>query len=284
MASKRSRYGRRKAPKISAGISSRRAIDEAREQSFLLSAFARNAQQPTAKFTRHYEEIAAFCFDRKIFSPDNFTLGMFSCAVLDSLPGAVGNWPRQMAETLRQRSEELNLPYTRRREMRRVAQAALWFDWPRTHLVPQENTLTGHHEKNMRDLFHWAGFPPDKTPHTIADLAHKVDLSFTGIKTPLLLELDGPHHFILDEEDKIISYNGNTWFQTALITKLAAQAILMRLPFAVSDVILNQPHERQAEFAEIVRQAAAEIPSGAYDIRLDRNHDFVIAPLRPDFP
>jgi hypothetical protein len=156
-------------------------------------------------------------------------------------------------------------------EKRQVGYASLWFGWPMPQEIPDQNERPSKLEEKLTAAFNQAGFAagPDIM---IQSMAHKPDMNFVQGDRTVFIEVDGPSHFLyeineLDGTKQPAGFTGRTLFMSALIHKLAANAVLLRLPHPLVSTILERNAETQKQLLQDLLHTAAQTAPGAYHAR-----------------
>ncbi|HBR68590.1 MAG TPA: hypothetical protein DEA55_04350, partial [Rhodospirillaceae bacterium] len=165
-----------------------------------------------------------------------------ACAILHCI--SADERFREIAQTMHRKIQPENLRSAI--EINQYRQGSLWFDWPcLIEPEPQEETISGL-EKSLAIAFQCSGISLTRKDYIVPRMGHRVDITIDG-KHPILVEVDGPTHFVLDIDDEgnyvMGGYNGSTLFQTALMEKCTDDNIsIIRAPFDTVKRLTQDPN------------------------------------------
>lgn len=167
----------------------------------------------------------------------------------------------------------------------KLQQSCLWFDMPFNNDAALDELSISRMERELRSVFHEAGYP--YMERAIKGFDHRVDLTFRGAQNKnTMVEIDGPQHFVFARDPQtgeciMAGLNGATVFQSALITKMAVNAVLLRLPFRLVDTILHHTTQVKQNFVEFVMESGRVFSPGSYFVNNARDRGYVVEPLVP---
>ena len=149
-------------------------------------------------------------------------------------------------------------------DMQQHVSVCAWFGWRANRQALSRGDTKSSTEQKLSDLFARAGYDPRRASNrTIPVIGHRPDISLADRGTVFHIEVDGPTHFLWNHEGRVAGYNGNTLLQSALIRKLAPEAVLIRLRLPEGSLFLD---ERQSEDTlEVLVETARAMGPDAYE-------------------
>ena len=139
-----------------------------------------------------------------------------------------------------------------------LALCLLWLKGESPIARREENDSSSLFEKDVKENLEAAGAKVD-TGAIISKLKHRIDLRALFNDKSILIECDGPSHFIKSADDQKVYLNGQTILQTALIKRSKPDDSIIRIPH---DVFYQ--HMRDQDFWESFLINADDAPNGAY--------------------
>ena len=163
-----------------------------------------------------------------------------------------------------------------------IAQAAFIFDHDTRFRISPDKDTPSRMEKQLCSLFRKAGHAVS-TDYKIKKTQQKPDLVLKDDpEQAFIIEADGWWHFIRrynqdTEQLEIAGYNGSTVLQTASLCKVTHNAIVLRMPYPVLDVLDKHLRESMdnidaqalAQVTDIIIRPAIIQGSGAYISAID---------------
>ncbi len=126
-----------------------------------------------------------------------------------------------------------------------IDMAALWFNLPQY----RQTGITTHHSKSrweylIGDRLRLNGVRMDgEADHYIPELYRNVDFRTTQNGRDIIIETDGPYHFIRDSGTDEFFYSGPSHFQNAVFNRIYPESSVLRLRVTDS---LHAGHDRSA--------------------------------------
>ncbi|MEK7801811.1 MAG: hypothetical protein AAB276_05090 [Pseudomonadota bacterium] len=148
--------------------------------------------------------------------------------------------------------------------------AAAWFgrDFVKDHRNQMEHNCHSRYERYFHDaVFALKG--TESADVVIKGMDHTLDLSFIFHNVAVAFQLDGFSHFIGDDRNGVMHYDGPTRFQSALIKKMMPEDMrVLRLPYSMSRTPLNNSQILQEMLENGSRQpAGVYVAHAANDVR-----------------
>ncbi len=158
-------------------------------------------------------------------------------------------------------------------------QARLLFDRPlKKTRVGGTDERGSSWETSLEFAFRQKGF--ENQGGFISQLNRKVDFHLKYDGREIIIEADGPSHFIKDEPLEKFHFNGSTLLQTALLRKLHPDAVIIRLRYldmnGFKALHHADPHD-QGTLADKLAELFKTTPPGAYQTEFE--HDELL--LKP---
>lgn len=189
-----------------------------------MQGFAKLGLLPPRRFTENVIRLIGERMEE--LSSDQLTRLSRGLAIFYAISGK--NEFRDVSAIFLEKAETENLD---RKNISRNNHVRILLDMP---LIPHgvSNDSPSLTEELMEREFISQGFPlMDKAAHFIPQLNRKVDFIFAGKSRKIILEMDGPAHFIRNDETGTVHFNGSTQFQTALLNKVFPDDVIIRLNY-----------------------------------------------------
>lgn len=241
------------------------------QTSFFLWPYARFGSEPIAelkeKWMNRLDHLLAT--EPETFRPTDLANILGAAAALHAITGKENY--KEVAQKVNPLIDgsKCNIP-----QLRQIGLARLWFDWENDAPMPDSDQRSSKREIRLRGIFTASGFNPKQDDATLDDLHHKPDIHLEHQGQDIILEVDGPTHFLevmneITGQRDPAGFTGRTLFMSALINKLAANAILIRLPYPAVDRILQEdPLQQKQILTSLLDQAANAEQGRGYHMRL----------------
>ncbi len=150
----------------------------------------------------------------------------------------------------------------------------LWFHGYSDIQSPnRQNSLISTSEVSIRDTFNRAGLEAYKlSVAPIERLPQAVDFVLSDSETDILVEIDGPTHFLKARHSngvKALPYDGKTLFRSSLMHKQSPDSTILRIDYKICNSLLECRKEAQFHFCQKLFHAAASQNPGVYRTSLE---------------
>lgn len=226
-----------------------------------LRSFAYLGLNPGSEFIENW----AFTAARRLgsFNQSNLAPTLWSVAVLSASTG--DPLLPHAAEFLFGRLEDI-LKSPSEMDKSQINLAALWFDYPEfrySGIAHNENS--SWIENKLCRMFEEAGIT--LCDPSLPELSRKADAALIQDGRKIIMEYDGPDHFVFDKEGYQY-YDGGTRLQSALVAKLEPRAVVMRLDYDSVDCMFTRP---PASFLKQLKEHYKWATSGVYESTIEND-------------
>ncbi len=261
-----------------------------------LWAYATLGIEPSAEFIAVWEEEAlarmkrdafksqdlASSLNQDEFDSQNLDNSLWAVSVIDSFSNSQDL--KELYSAIRVNISDqslINCPEAQRQ----VRDSDLWFTGKSKVLNPErEGTVSGF-ERKVGTLFKDAGYSiKGEAPNCLkAFFGESIDFPVSRGGETILVEVDGPDHYVRNWKTGLVRHNGATLFQSALMQKFAPEDIILRIGYEQVDPVLElDPDDSlRTAFCDNVFHHFSTQQPGAYGLKSQNGIVYSLERKRP---